>query len=161
MSLLKTGAVQVGKSGSASNNFHWRNLLDGLLRLSRGNAGSLPAGNNAADVMRVKADNSVEFPGGVASGVLGAGQTWQDVKVSRAADTTYTNTTGKPIEVVVVYSGTIAQLELQVDGSTIWRQFSAVASGAIYQGARVLVPAGSTYRVTGTSGTLFSWRELR
>lgn len=60
MSLLKTGAVQVGQSGAASNNFHWRNLLDGLLRLSRGNAGDV----SPPDVMRVKADNSVEFPGG-------------------------------------------------------------------------------------------------
>lgn len=59
MSILKAGAVQVGQSSSASNNFHWRNLLDGLLRLSRGNAGA-----PITDVMRVKADNSVEFPGG-------------------------------------------------------------------------------------------------
>lgn len=54
-----TNSVQVGQSGTASNNFHWRNLLGGLLRLSRGNAGS-----PITDVMRVKADNSVEFPGG-------------------------------------------------------------------------------------------------
>lgn len=157
MSLLKVGTAQIGQSGTSSQNFHWRNLLDGLLRLSRGNAGDV----SPTDVMRVNADNSVSFPGGVVSGVLGAGQTWQDVKVSRAAGTTYTNTTGKPIEVIVVYSGVNAQLELQVNGSTIWRQFSAVSSGDIYQGARVLVPAGSTYRVTGTLGTLFSWWELR
>lgn len=63
-SALQTDGLQVGRSGTASNNFHWRNLLDGLLRLSRGNAGSLGVGDNAADVMRVKADSSVEFPGG-------------------------------------------------------------------------------------------------
>ena len=62
--VIANGA-QIGQSATNSNNFHWRNLLDGLLRLSRGNAGSLPAGDNAADVMRVKADNSVEFPGGI------------------------------------------------------------------------------------------------
>lgn len=56
--VISNGA-QVGQSGTASNNFHWRNLLDGILRLSRGNAGS-----PITDVMRVKADNSVEFPGG-------------------------------------------------------------------------------------------------
>lgn len=54
-------SVRIGKSGTASNNFTWRNLLDGILRLSRGNAGS-----PITDVMRVKADNSVEFPGGIA-----------------------------------------------------------------------------------------------
>ena len=56
--VISNGA-QVGQSGTASNNFHWRNLLDGLLRLTRGNAGT-----PITDVMRVKADNSVEFPGG-------------------------------------------------------------------------------------------------
>lgn len=59
MSFVKTANVQIGTGPSASNNFHWRNLLDGLLRLSRGNAGS-----PITDVMRVKADDSVEFPGG-------------------------------------------------------------------------------------------------
>jgi hypothetical protein len=60
---LQTDGVQVGRSGTASNNFHWRNLLDGLLRLTRGNAGT-----PITDVMRVKADNSVEFPGGISGG---------------------------------------------------------------------------------------------
>lgn len=62
MSLVKLATIQVGKSGTASNNFHWRNLLDGLLRLTRGNAGA-----PITDVMRVKEDNSVEFPGGIAN----------------------------------------------------------------------------------------------
>ena len=53
-------SIQVGQSSTASNNFHWRNLLDGLLRLSRGGAGA-----PITDVMQVKADNSVEFPGGI------------------------------------------------------------------------------------------------
>ena len=53
-------SIQVGQSSTASNNFHWRNLLDGLLRLSRGNAGA-----PTTDVILVKADNSVEFPGGI------------------------------------------------------------------------------------------------
>jgi len=64
MSELETGAVQVGRSATANQNFHWRNLLDGLLRLSRGNIGEA----SPADVMRVKADNSVEFPGGISGG---------------------------------------------------------------------------------------------
>lgn len=59
MSILKTGAVQVGQSPTASNNFHWRNLLDGTLRLSRGDIGS-----GIAQVMRVNADNSVSFLSG-------------------------------------------------------------------------------------------------
>lgn len=64
MSLLKAGAVQVGQSGTASQNFHWRNLLDGVLRLYRGNAEDV----SPTEVMRVNANNSVAFPGGVVGG---------------------------------------------------------------------------------------------
>jgi hypothetical protein len=60
--VIANGA-QIGQSATNSNNFHWRNLLDGLLRLTRGNAGT-----PITDVMRVKADNSVEFPGGISGG---------------------------------------------------------------------------------------------
>lgn len=63
MSTIKFGSVQIGTSQTASNNFHWRNLLDGLLRLSRGNAGA-----PITDVMTVNADNSVSFPGGIVGG---------------------------------------------------------------------------------------------
>lgn len=156
MSLLKTGAVQVGQSNTASQNFHWRNLLDGLLRLSRGNAGS-----PITDVMRVRADNSVEFPGGVARGVLGAGQTWWNVTGSRAGGTIYTNSTGKPIMVCVIASGSNAGLEITIGGMAVWRQFAAVVSGSIEQGVNVIVPDGATYSVQILSGSLYRWTELR
>lgn len=53
--------TQVGQSNTAANNFTIRTLDDGILRVSRGNAGDA----SPTDVMRVKADNSVEFPGGI------------------------------------------------------------------------------------------------
>lgn len=61
---LKASNIQIGQSGSGSNNFHWRNLLDGLIRLSRGNLGDV----SPVDVIRVNADNSVEFPSGIKGG---------------------------------------------------------------------------------------------
>lgn len=81
--VISNGA-QVGQSGTASNNFTWRNLLDGLLRLSRGNAGS-----PITDVMRVKADNSVEFPGGI-SGYVSPEQT-----ITAAGQITLTHLLGR------------------------------------------------------------------
>lgn len=152
MSLVKTGAVQIGQSNTASNNFHWRNLLDGLLRLSRGNAGDA----SPTDVMRVKADNSVEFPGGI-SGVLGAGQTWQDVTASRAAATNYTNTTGKPITICVSFNyvgnGTSS---ITVSGVLVNRfTFSLGGTGATMS---AIIPAGSVYSAQGNIGI---WVELR
>lgn len=159
MSTIKFGSVQIGTSQTASNNFHWRNLLDGLLRLSRGNAGS-----PITDVMRVKADNSVEFPGGVASGVFGAGQTPQDVTPSRAANTTYQNTTGKGIFVSVqaAMSAQGAYPVIIVDG------VNHHGNGAYAVGAVCFVcapvPAGSSYSLGalgGTIQTITKWLELR
>lgn len=63
MSKLKLGLLQVGRSPTASLNFHIRNLLDGLLRITRG----FPEAP-IADVVRVNADNTVEFPGGIKGG---------------------------------------------------------------------------------------------
>ena len=154
MSLVKTGAVQVGQSATASNNFHWRNLLDGVLRLTRGNAGA-----PITDVMLVKADNSVEFPGGVSGGVLGAGQTWQDVTGSRAANTTYTNSTGKPILVwvgfAVVAGGTISYL---INGVIV--AYNATIDVGDTVPVSFIVPNGATYRCNTTSA-LNRWSELR
>lgn len=150
MSLLKTGAVQVGQSGAASNNFHWRNLLDGLLRLSRGNAGA-----PITDVMRVKADNSVEFPGGVADGVLGAGQTEQAfiIGATRINGTTYTNTTGRPIEVTIGFA-TGSSISFTVNGVI---KISGSTSASVFFCTSFIVPSGATYSATGA----FAWTELR
>ena len=63
MSKLKLGLLQVGRSPTANLNFHIRNLLDGLLRITRG----FPEAP-IADVVRVNADNSLEFPGGIKGG---------------------------------------------------------------------------------------------
>lgn len=155
---LQTDGVQVGRSGTASNNFHWRNLLDGLLRLSRGNAGSLPAGDNAADVMRVKADNSVEFPGGVASGVFGTEQTLQSV--TRVSGTTYTNTTGKAILVMLnIHISATTTLTVVVGGLTIINKSMTTAVTAHTE--CFVVPIGATYSITANAVITFSVSEFR
>lgn len=142
---VKASWFQIGLSNTANLNFHWRNLLDGVLRLTRGNAG-VPI----ADIMLVKADNSVEFPGNVASGVLGAGQTWQNMTASRFSGTTYTNTTGRPI---LVHEG--------ITGGAI----TAVCNGVtvVYKGfhAAFVVPNGGTYSIVGQDLVNAVWSELR
>lgn len=154
MSLLKTGAVQVGQSSTASNNFHWRNLLGGLLRLSRGNAGA-----PITDVMRVNADNSVEFPGGVASGVFGTGQTWQNFTSSgRAYGTTYTNTTGKTIQLVVRFYNGSNDMIVTINGQAM-TPASSVLSGA-NASCFLMIPNGATYSVSG-GASITAWWEYR
>ena len=95
---------------------------------------------------------------------LGAGQSWQDVRASRATNTTYTNTTGRPIAVSVAlrdqggYASTI-----YVNGVLIgsWDQPSSITYTTVF-----IVPAGHTYMVSGNNGaaggnTVEIWVELR
>jgi hypothetical protein len=92
-------------------------------------------------------------PSRVADVALGVGQTWQDVLSSRAKDTNYTNTTGKPIFVVVANTTSTTNLRITVDGITLQ---TLINNGISY----VIVPNNSVYSVA-TGGTLGAWSELR
>ena len=80
---------------------------------------------------------------------FGVGQTWQNLTSSRASGVTYTNSTGKPILVIVnTYGGTSI-----VDGVTLrYIGFDTEGDWSF------IVPSGSTYSVTGN---IQSWAELR
>lgn len=82
------------------------------------------------------------------SSALGVGQTWQDMTSSRASGVTYTNTTGKPIQVYIM-TGTESST-LVIDGVTI-----AVHGDSMPQ---IIVPHTSSYRF---NGVVFTWAELR
>ena len=98
--------------------------------------------------------------GGV-QGTLGVGQVWTNVTGSRALATTYTNSTGKPIQVVVSASdSTVNQvMTIYVSGVLIFQQLAT--SGYTYPAGCVIVPNGATYTVSLASGTLVCWAELR
>ena len=91
---------------------------------------------------------------------LGYGQTWQTVTGSRALSTTYYNTTGKPIFVIVGPAGNINQtITLTVNGISA---YSMPGSGSgIGMPAAVIVPAGASYSCTFSTGSLSLWTELR
>lgn len=91
---------------------------------------------------------------------LGVGQTW--TTVSRSFGTTYTNSLGRPIMVVVVAtnSSTAAGCSITVDG-VIANRVYGYASGAYYT-VCAIVPSGSTYSAAAiSSSTILSWTELR
>lgn len=96
---------------------------------------------------------------------LGIGQTWQNVGASRAIATTYTNSTGRPIQLAVSVGINTASawVNLIVDGSTVARSAGTYAVGAGVEITGVIIPAGSTYSVTVSSGvaTIQTWFELR
>jgi hypothetical protein len=102
---------------------------------------------------------------------IGTGQTWQNVTSSRAAGATYTNTTGKPIQVIVSAQSNAggdgtANLQAVVDALTIDRvaieYYWSNVVVAFRNSVSFIVPAGATYGVNVShSSTLGSWYELR
>lgn len=92
---------------------------------------------------------------------LGYGQTWQDVKASRSFNTTYTNTTGKPIFIALVISGgTSPNVSFNLNGSGNVQFIHATGD---IDNAYLVVPNGQTYQVNSISGanSIWEWRELR
>jgi hypothetical protein len=88
---------------------------------------------------------------------LGDGQTWQDVIGSRSVNTTYTNTTGRPIFVSVTVSNASSNVSISVDGSITLNDTDTTAN--VLMGLTTIVPDGLDYSVAGT--TLAIWKELR
>ncbi|APW38957.1 hypothetical protein RD110_18550 [Rhodoferax koreense] len=99
---------------------------------------------------------------------IGVGQTWQNLLGSRAINTTYTNTTGRPITVSATVTGTVASSTVFVSW-TVAGVNSIAANGSITGAtpgntslhATAVVPAGATYQLVVTQGSLSFWNELR
>lgn len=86
---------------------------------------------------------------------VGVGQTWQDVSASRAGSTTYTNSTGRPITLNIVWvMGTSgATILVTVSGSVVARS-SAVGAGEVAAVGGVIIPNGATYSFAPSVGTV-------
>ena len=93
---------------------------------------------------------------------FGFNQSWQDVTAIRALNTTYTNTTGKPIQVSVVVrdNGSIAGLDFFVNGVAVVRMPDIAGGSVGSQQLTITVPSTQTYRLE-TNNLLHSWVELR
>ena len=98
---------------------------------------------------------------------IGYSQTWQNETSSRALSTTYTNSTGKPIQVIASCNnsggGTGFALYLYINGNIVSANGAGVFSGESYFELNVsgIVPNGATYQVVMGSGAITYWWELR
>lgn len=93
---------------------------------------------------------------------FGVGQTWQDFTTSRVSGTTYTNSTGKTIHVLILISDTLnIALKVSVGGLTYTATYDVAPSGAYP--FSFPVPNGATYSLAwGTdSKDLRFWWEMR
>ena len=95
---------------------------------------------------------------------IAVGQRWTDMLLSRALNTVYTNSTGKPIalSVSVQATGVGASIQISIDGVTISRGMYNYNGNASTSNAAI-IPAGSTYSVALSAGTgsISVWYELR
>jgi hypothetical protein len=90
---------------------------------------------------------------------VGVGQTWQ--LVSRALSTTYTNSTGGPIELSVrITLSANGATYLYVGGLLISQFANQFGDRPMYVSQTAIVPNGVTYSVAA-SGSIGAWHELR
>jgi hypothetical protein len=96
---------------------------------------------------------------------LGIGQTWTNVSGSRSSGTTYTNSTSKPIQIMVATDntgntqyGSGGSSKFFINGNNVGEAFCSNAAnvGGLFQ---AIIPVSSTYQVTTNS--LRTWWELR
>jgi hypothetical protein len=100
----------------------------------------------------------------LATSVLGGvSQSWVNVTGSRSVGVTYTNSTGRPIQVSVIMqqaSSTTPTDALFVNGGVVAKQTHVVVGDS--QTLSAIVPNGSTYEILSNPDTIIEqWHELR
>lgn len=91
----------------------------------------------------------------VAMSSIGYGQTWQDVSGSRAATTTYYNTTGRPIQIAASVLHATLNPTLTVNGVVV---LTCVVNARA--NIQIVIPPGASYAITNAT-TIYNWTELR
>ncbi|QQP86954.1 hypothetical protein [Entomomonas asaccharolytica] len=85
---------------------------------------------------------------------IGHNQTWVNMASERQINVSYTNNTGKPIQIYVCAD--IATGALVIDRVSL-----SLADSAGYTFVSAIIPEGSTYRIKGAQNVIVSWGELR
>ena len=120
-----------------------------LLPASNGNNGQVLSGNGSGALSW--------------SNMVGVGQTWTNVKTSRAIGTTYTNSTGAPIVVAMTPNASANMYgTANIGGSAVLFQQFTPSGGGGSAAWTFVVPNGVTYSITNLSNVSIAyWWELR
>jgi hypothetical protein len=93
---------------------------------------------------------------------LGVVQTWQDVTSSRAKNTTYTNSTGRPIFIAVaISSNSVANISFSINGVLVVEFYIPVTAANATTPITYVIPAGATYGFNNGPANIATWFELR
>lgn len=96
---------------------------------------------------------------------LGVGQSWQNVTGSRSLGETYTNNTGRPIQLSVLFNDTnnaSPNVTVIIGGVTVLDTIYDTGSNFGILLINHIIPVGATYRINGTNGAnIKTWAELR
>ena len=116
---------------------------------------------STANAANTAAVNALSVANAAAASEFGIGQTWQNVSAGRAANTTYTNGTARPIQVSVnVTMGTSGFAVFTVNGVANIGYISNILASSQTMSTTCTVPPGQTYSLTTNSG-ISQWTELR
>jgi hypothetical protein len=151
-----------GNSGTVTNGVYTSGSYSdpSWLTISKSKVG-LGNVDNTADASKSVSYATTAGNGGVTSvngntgdvSTLGYGQSWTNVTSSRVAGTTYTNSTGKPIQVCIGVGDDNQNAFIVVGGVN-------VARFSYRNTACVIVPNGTSYKID-TGITFGLWTELR
>jgi len=93
---------------------------------------------------------------------IGDGQAWLDVTSSRVVGITYTNTTGRPIQIFIDASDITSNptpMAISISGIQ-WESADLTGGLQVFAPVSLIVPAGSSYRISGGIN-IRKWLELR
>lgn len=155
------GAPGTVANSNGSNATGWGN----------GGAGGAPGGTippvaggaGSAGIVLVEWSASVLVVNTTTGGGIGYDQSWTDVSGSRTFGVTYTNSTTKPIQILVGASTTGAGggVALTINGVALPGSFAYSPSVTVFS-ATAIVPVGATYAASAYGGASYaSWHELR
>jgi hypothetical protein len=156
-----TTALSVAQGGTGATSITSGSLV-------KGNGTSAMTAASAAEIVSAIGSTAVTNATTAtnASNILGASsQAYTDVTSSRALGTQYTNSTGKPIMVVIwLGSGAVSQTDLSAVvngvGPFIFGH-NTNSGGGVGTTGSIVIPIGATYTITANNGSITSWYELR
>jgi hypothetical protein len=153
-------SANVAYSSTARTNVAYR--IVGYVEITEAAAGVW-----ATDPSKVQGSGG-NFAATINQSGIGYDQLWTDVTSSRAIGTTYTNNTGKPIQVVILgytngAAGGYVLCNINSNSVPMGNYYSA--GGSYPLTGSIIVPVGATYQVaisaTAGSPSYSAWFELR